>query len=508
MDLFWTNYKYQFSSFFVFFIVLLISYSPMLLTEWGHADDFDSLHKQIIEGTNKDLFLGNMRPIYALIGDLPFFIVQNKLSDFWILRTVYIFLLSISCLITSAIFVNLGISRSHSLFLALVIGLSPAAQGMASFGIMCFAPLGTIFSALAFKSLLKISEKFFTVRTISNISVSIALLYFSLSTYSVYALFFWVFVLVEFILKFGKKNRPLFKNLTLYFFVFGMSSIMFLALNKNILPAIFDYQLSERIKLTDNFFYGLLHFIARPFRDSINLIFLSYYGPFSADLLYKHLPSYLSAFTVLGMSIYLHWKSKNDLSGLAKVFFLVVCFALICCSMSIHLLVEKHFYPYRVQYALFSTMLVFIYFAIRELCKQKHKVITIFLIFYVFLAATFCYRQINSLIIYPNEIEWNYIKNQVSQGLDEGHKSFYVICPTEKMKRSKPTINGDFGMSISLTPNGRLKQMVILALVFNGEETNEYDIILSENFPKPFEEKSETIIDMRTFFLSPELVTN
>ena len=100
-----------------------------------------------------------MRFIYALIGDIPFVLSGNDINNFWVLRIIYVFLLSASCFITYLTFTRIGINQTHSLLLAATIGLSPASQGMIGFGYMCFAPLGTICSALAFKSLISISLK-------------------------------------------------------------------------------------------------------------------------------------------------------------------------------------------------------------------------------------------------------------------------------------------------------------------------------------------------------------
>ncbi len=491
--------KSYFLIYLLFFFILCLGYFPVLVNEYGLGDDFDTLHSHLVKGTNWDLFIENLRPVYTLIADIPFAIVSNKLEDFWALRLIYLILLSFSCLISYKILSNIGIEKSHSFFLSILIGLSPASQGMISWGIMCFTPLGTFFAAFAFIFASQLESGIGLKRLVLYSFLTIVFLNISLSIYTVYAQFFWPFVLAELFKKYKNKEYFLLRKAIFYLGIFGFSAFIYVLYSKYLMPMIFEIRLSDRAEISQNFFYGFAHFLARPLRDSTNLIFLSYYGPFVRELIFDHLPSYLLAGCILAFSVYYNLRSLREKNSMDKIIFFLCCGFLLCFCLSSHLVLENHYYPYRVQYALYSACLLFTYFAFLEFCKNHTLIVNVSLAVFSFVAVLFCYQQLSELMVKPNKNEWEYVKEKVSTGINSNHRKFLVICPTDEMKRSKTTING-FGVSITMTPNNRLLQMTSLALYYEGKNFSEYEIVLSEKKIKSFNEEETTIIDMRVFY--------
>ena len=93
------------------------------------------------------------------------------------------------------------------------------------------------------------------------------------------------------------------------------------------------------------------------------------------------------------------------------------------------------------------------------------------------------------------------LKKKVSQAVRDNKTRICIIAPTDKMKRSKSSINGDFGLSISMTAKGRLETMVKVFLLGKGEKLEKYEIVLVTD-PSNIPNMTEVILDFRTFFIS------
>ena len=105
-------------SFLIILSILLLGYFPAIIYPFANGDDFDTLYNSILEKSSAPLFFKNMRFIYALIGDIPFVLSGNDINNFWVLRIIYVFLLSASCFITYLTFTRIRNQPTYSLLLA------------------------------------------------------------------------------------------------------------------------------------------------------------------------------------------------------------------------------------------------------------------------------------------------------------------------------------------------------------------------------------------------------
>ena len=135
---------------------------------------------------------------------------------------------------------------------------------------------------------------------------------------------------------------------------------------------------------------------------------------------------------VLTLCVFSYLKSLRTSSVVLKVYFFALCFTLMCLSLVSHLIVEKYYYPYRVQYALFSAMLVFIYFGFQKFYKINPKIVSYCLLIFLMLATFLCYSQVLKLIVTPNKIEWEYVKEKVSQAIRDNKTRICIIAQQTK----------------------------------------------------------------------------
>src|SRR3989338_1677177 len=182
------------------FIVLLLSYSPVLLTSYAHHDDYFTWgwdHQSILSHPHLDHMIKSGRFLGGIINAL-YGILVNYVKDLTILRLISIFILSFCAFLcylqTHAYFAN----KKSSFFLSLLLFTLPPFQILVSWASGVTTMMGILFACLAAFLTQKVPEHRHWRQLISNPYALLAtvLLLFSLFTYQSAAMFYWVMTAV------------------------------------------------------------------------------------------------------------------------------------------------------------------------------------------------------------------------------------------------------------------------------------------------------------------------
>lgn len=449
------------------FVTLFIFYSPLFECDFGVADDFDTLWKYKILNSHDGMFLKNLRLLAEPLGKLFYDLIGGDFYSFWVLRMIYAALLSCAVVVITFILVRLGLPWLHSLFLAVIIGLSPAAQASSPYGLMCFAPLSIIFSAWSAYFMWKSTEKLLGRKfklAVMWACLSMLSIIMSFNIYTVYAQMYFSFLLCILLTRFTSRK---FQYYYFYFcLLYFLASAIQYVISAKIAPLIHGYELSERVHVDyHNIPAAIVNFFFRPLKDVLNLYNLSYWGPLSNKKTFSGILIESCVFIFIFRGIFMY------LSSTINWWRLIIIVTLVPASYSMHLLLGLDFTPYRTQMGLFSTVLIMLYFSIigyKKYFSLSSKVISCALFMLLVLFFITGYHNIRYLIVSPHRQEWLLVKQAVYGAIKEKKQEMTVFYPTAAMQHKRVTYYDDYGMLASMYSPGKFLKMIYICMAQNG----------------------------------------
>ena len=250
--------------FYLYFFIVLISYSSVLLSKYAFSDDWSSINNSLYGSDSFQWDVLSGRPVYALF---RLFWVKHVigLGELYIIRTLSVigtFILSIClyCFIKSKGVFN----KDWMLFSCpIVIILLPSFQVYNSWATCSVFVYSVLLSLISYW----FSSKTEKSKKTSSFVFSIILLFISFSIYQPSAISFIFFMMVDYC--FGKKNRPDLKNFLLSTSVMISGLLFSLFLSKK-LPSMIYGEYFSRSEITNDFIGKIKWFINEPLVNAIN----------------------------------------------------------------------------------------------------------------------------------------------------------------------------------------------------------------------------------------------
>lgn len=473
-----------FSQFLLLAFLLIAAFSPTLFSVYGMADDYDTIIKFLETGTNQYTFFKSMRPIYALVADPIFYLVDARLEQFHWLRLIFILNMALFAWLLSNTLQRLDIALPTSLCISLMVAGSTASLAMISYGIMCLTPLAACCAVLAYR-LVKPTESVLCWRMLP----AAVLLAIGMSIYQIYPLFFWAMVIAD-ILANPHPPRQLIARLLRFGFTFAAGMILYYGVAVLLIPDLMQLELSGRAAFAENPLYNLIYFVFRPLRDSLNLFTLSPYGPLlSAENYWSFIPSYASAVvvglvTVVGLWRYL----KYD-----RFFSIAVAAAVVIASYLPHLITENLFTPYRTQFALYGCIIMLLAFGLQGYTRSSRPLLAL-----TVLSLGFTAYHAQNVLVAPLHQEWAYVYKRVQTLKEDNITAVTIIAPPEKVTEQRQTYYDDFNLSVTLTPH-RLPLMVKTAARAQALPIDHFQTTI-KTLPLNTPAVGKNIIDLRLLY--------
>ncbi len=419
------------------FVSLLLIYSPVLTHQYLFHDDvnfFTRTPARLMPPSQLfNFFVG--RYFGAVFMTLASWSI-HFVNDLTFIRFFSILNISIVCFVLYRFLRDYFQNRIHTFLTVLLIGMLPGFQVMASYAGIFFHTIAASLASIAAYLVLKIpSTKPLSERLSDKFAILAMLLLFSaISTYASTAMFYWVFVLIILLSSVHKPTFDL-KIKLVNFYLVGVISLAIYATVLRLLQKFslhFMYGMYNPYQMNFDLVSKLKWFIKEPLLNILNL--------------WRVFPTYSRAVILLTfilisavvniILLYRQRKEKFDLkqTSLSTIIVSGVLASLILLSFLPSLMATGESPFYRCTLNLAAMTVVLLVWSLDRwldwiLSHFKSYILTFLLILLCFYASLRTYNNIFFLRILPSQVEFNFVKDKISQADLNRVKRIHIIEP-------------------------------------------------------------------------------